>query len=416
MSGTSLNLYITGMNCIRCGTSHPIADYFEGCPACLAEGFPVSVAPHYEKVPHTYDRDHPEAWLAYPGGPFLGEGRTPLVALPKLAEEIGIRALFAKNESANPTGSHKDRMSALFVRRAKEIGATTVSAASSGNAGVSLAAYAARAGLRCVVVTTPKMSGNWRRAVEMHGAELIATATPEERWELIRRKAVAGEWYPATNYLTPPVGSNPFGVDGYRAIALELYGQCDADARPTDIIVPTARGDILWGIARGYLDLKKAGLVPTVPKVHAVEPFPRIARVFDGADLRGDFPGESKMASIGGSTVTYQALEALRLTGGRIATVDEAAVISDQRKLAQAGLYAELSSVAALSGVRRLVRQRTVSSEAHVVLVVTAHGYKEDAPYDHPLPIVSVEGGHSITRSRHGERAKLTDLTAYTHY
>ncbi|RWA51880.1 hypothetical protein AU476_20165 [Cupriavidus sp. UYMSc13B] len=179
-------------------------------------------------------------------------------------------------------------------------------------------------------------------------------------------------------------------MDGYRAIALELYGQSDAEAPPTDIVVPTSRGDILWGIAQGYLDLSGAGLIPKVPKVHAVEPFPRIARVFDGADLQEDFPGQSKMASIGGSTVTYQALQALRLTGGSPAAVDEAEVLSDQRELAQAGLYAELSSAAALTGLRKLVHEGTVSFEARVVLVVTSHGYKEEARYAHALPVVSV--------------------------
>ncbi len=122
MGRTSFNSNITGMNCIRCGALHPIADYFEGCPACLAEGFPASVAPYYEAAPSRFDRHHPEAWLAYPGGPFLGEGRTPLIALPQLANKIGVQSLFAKNEGANPTGSHKDRMSALlFSVRKKSV-------------------------------------------------------------------------------------------------------------------------------------------------------------------------------------------------------------------------------------------------------------------------------------------------------
>ncbi|RWM38703.1 pyridoxal-phosphate dependent enzyme [Mesorhizobium sp.] len=390
MGAAQLNPHISGMRCIRCGRLHPVADYFEGCPHCLAAGFVASVAPAYERFPTRADPLRPEESLAYPGGPFLGEGRTPLIELSRLAREIGVQRLSAKYEGANPTGSHKDRMSALVVQRAREAGATTVAAASSGNAGVSLAAYAAHAGLKCVVVTTPKMNANWRRAVEMHGAELVATATSEERWQLVARKARSGEWYPATNYLTPPVGSNPFGVDGYRAIAIELHIQMEGDPA-TDILVPTSRGDVLWGVAKGFHDLRQAGLLTRLPKIHAVEPFPRLTRVVAGADLRDTFRGTSALVSVGGLTVTFQALQALEMTGGSAVTVEEHDVQDDQRRLACAGLFLELSSAAALTGLKRLMAQKVIASDANAVLVATSHGYKEEAYYEQPINTVSVD-------------------------
>lgn len=390
MTGTQLNPHIVGMRCIRCSHMHPVADYFEGCPRCLAAGFPASVAPDYSTFPIGSGPLRPEAWLAYPGGPFLGEGRTPLIELETLAGEVGVRKLFAKYEGANPTGSHKDRMSALVVQRAKEIGASTVAAASSGNAGVSLAAYAAHAGMNCVVVTTPKMNANWRRAVEMHGAELVATATSGERWRLVEHRTRSGDWYPATNYLTPAVGSNPFGVDGYRAIAFELCYQAE-DEPVTDVLVPTSRGDILWGIARGFYDLREAGLLGRLPKVHAVEPFPRLIRVAAGEDFRGDFPGVSAMVSLGGSTVTFQALQALEMNGGTAVAVEERQVLDDQRRLARAGHYFELSSAAALSGLRKLVALKNVARDANVVLIATSHGYKEEARFEDPIDVVTAD-------------------------
>ncbi|WP_342965497.1 threonine synthase [Paraburkholderia sabiae] len=330
-----------------------------------------------------------ENWLAYSGGSVLGEGETPLVRLRALAQRIGVGSLSAKHEGANPTGSHKDRMSAFVVHRAREVGATTLAAASSGNAGVSLAAYAASAGLGCVIVTTPDMSANWRRAAEMHGAQIIATATSAERWLLVSEKARSGAWYPVTNYVTPPVGSNPFGVDGYRAIAYELFAQSGAH-QPTDIVVPTSRGDIIWGIAQGYADLRSAGLLKVLPKVHAVEPFPRITRVLAGADMRETFAGSSAVVSIDGATVTFQAVEALRMTGGTAVAVGDKQVQADQIELARAGLYLELSSVAALSGLKQLLHAGAVSREANAVIVVTSHGYKEDAHYERPLEPVSL--------------------------
>ncbi|MEM5435868.1 threonine synthase [Paraburkholderia diazotrophica] len=385
--GARRNPYMTGMRCIRCNRMFPIADYFEGCQRCLTTGWPASVVPEYDD--ELFRCQRPETWLAYSGGALLGEGNTPLVRLPVIEGLIGLGSVSAKYEGANPTGSHKDRMSAFVVQRAKEVGATTVAVASSGNAGVSLAAYAASAGLNCVIVTTPEMNANWRHAAETHGAEIVATATSKERWQLVAEKVRSGVWYPATNYLTPPVGSNPYGVDGYRAIAYELFEQAGAN-QPTDIVVPTSRGDIVWGVAQGYVDLRKAGLLTELPKVHAVEPFPRITRVLAGADMRETFPGSSALVSIGGGTVTFQAMEALRATGGTAVAIDADQAKTDQIELARAGLYLELSSASALSGLKKLVNDGVVSRDAKAVILATSHGYKEKVDYEHPLPTLSL--------------------------
>lgn len=143
------------------------------------------------------------------------------------------------------------------------------------------------------------------------------------------------------------------------------------------------------GVAKGYRDLQKAGLISKAPKVHAVEPFPRMTRVLGGADVRESFPGSSALVSLGGSTVTFQAMEALRITAGTAASVDESEVLRDQIELAHAGLYLELSSASALTGLRKHVRAGTISREARVVLVATSHGYKEEARYEHSIATVS---------------------------
>ena len=381
-----LNPRVIGLRCVRCGIVFPIADYFEGCPTCLSQDMPASLAIEY--------RDFPKSlksladWQVYPGHPSLGEGDTPLVSLEELAKEIGIRALYLKNEGANPTGSHKDRMSRLVVQRALEIGASTVAAASSGNAGVSLAAYAAHAGLACVIVTTPDMNPNWRRAIEMHGATLLATETPERRWQVLADRVGAGDWYPATNFAVPPVGSNPFGVDGYRSLAFEIFlGMGTSPC--TDILVPTSRADLLWGIARGYRDLKTAGLVTERPRIHAVEPFARISKVLAGEDYRGTFAGSSALTSIGGSTVTYQALDAIAECKGSAVVIDDRAARNDQVRLARCGFYLELSSAAALTGLRNLVANGEVARDAVVVLVGTSNGSSEHQSFGHPIAKVA---------------------------
>ena len=343
---------------------------------------PASLAVEYQEFPKSLTRL--ADWQVYPDHPTLGEGNTPLVPLEGLAKEIGVRALFLKNEGANPTGSHKDRMSRFVVQRALEIGASTVAAASSGNAGVSLAAYAAHVGLGCVIVTTPDMNPNWRRAIEMHGATLLATETAQCRWQVLADRVRAGDWYPATNFAVPPVGSNPFGVDGYRSLAFEIFLELGTRAC-TDILVPTSRADLLWGIARGYCDLQTAGLVEDRPRIHAVEPFDRISRVLAGEDYRGNFAGSSALTSIGGSTVTYQALDAIASCKGSAVAIDEAAARDDQKRLARCGFYLELSSASALTGLKKLVSQGMISSDAAVVLVGTSSGFSEFQTFSYPI-------------------------------
>ncbi|RKT10791.1 threonine synthase [Paraburkholderia sp. RAU2J] len=387
---SQLNPHISGMKCIQCGLVHALDDYFEGCPRCLKAGTPASVAPHYTDFPAELNAGNIMNWLSYRGASGLGEGSTPLSSLPRLAAVLGVNALHTKNEFCNPTGSHKDRMGAIVIQRAVDVGATTVAVASSGNAGVSTAAYAARAGIECVVVTTPDISPNWRRAIEMHGARIIATENPDDRWALIARRARQGDWYPVTNSIMPPVGSNPFGVDGYRAIAFELQLQFAAQP-PTDIVVPTARGDLLWGIAKGYQDLRDSGLVRSIPKVHAVEPFPRISLAQQGHGVVcRDYSGDTTMESIGGNTVTRQTLLALESTGGLGVAVRDEEVISDQLVLARAGLYLERSSVAALTGLRKLIDHGQIGQDARVVMVATSHGYKEKTEFDDSLSAVDV--------------------------
>lgn len=370
------NSALSGLRCIRCQRLWPIDDYFCGCPDCFKEGYPASVAPDFEYFPPVLKPENVSDWLAYPGQPLLGEGNTPIIDLPHLATSMGVGRLWVKNEGANPTGSHKDRMSAAFIRRAQNVGARTVAVASSGNAGVSVAAYAARAGIACVVVTTAGMSKGLVQAIEAHGSEIITVTNSAARWELISDRSQSGEWYPATNFTLPAVGSNAFGVDGYRTVAFELFLSLGPN-QPTDILVPTSRADLLWGIVKGYLDLRTAGLITELPHIHAIEPFPRLSRVLAGEDYIGHFDGQSPIKSLGGTTVTYQGVKALLQGRGCVATPPTELTIEAQCSLSRVGLYVESASAIVLSGLRLLRQASVIADDASVVLVMTSHGYKE---------------------------------------
>jgi threonine synthase len=385
-----VNPRLQALTCLRCGARYelhdPRVDQGLGCTACLQQGYPVSLRLEYRieegwRVEQAAGMFRFRALLPYHNFPTLGEGSTPLVELRSLARTLGVAKLWVKNEGQNPTGSHKDRMSPLAVARAAALGRDTVVAASSGNAGASLAAYAAAAGLRCVIYSTARISKAWRQAIEITGAELVIARTPEERWVIMQQRVREQGWYPVTNFLDPPVGSNPFGVDGYKTVAYEILEAC-GDNQPTVIFIPTARGDLLWGIWQGLQDGKQNGLCWEMPRLFAVEPAPRLSRVLAGEDYRQPFEEEPHaMISIGGSTVTYQSVSALRDShGGAVEVPMEKAELA-QHELARQGIYAELSAAASLAGLKILLKQGQIRGSDRVVLIITSHGFK-----DPPIP------------------------------
>lgn len=378
----TLNPMLSGFSCIRCQTELAIGDYFEGCPTCLAQGAPATVRPVFRQWPSSLGTPESSgmgryaAWMPYTSWVTLGEGGTSCTSFPGLAEEVNASAVFIKNEGQNPSGSHKDRMSCLAVTRAVDIGATGIVAASSGNGGASLALYAAAAGIQCCIVTTPALSPIYTRAITTTGAEIATAAESLDRWRLVSEMAREQGWFPATNYLNPPTGSNHFGSEGLRTIAYEIFEEVGAEGVDV-VLAPTSRGDLIWGLYEGFRQLKSMGLIGSVPRLFAVEPFPRISRVLRGEEVTGSFPGATSLFSIGGSTVTYQSVMALQDTGGGAVVVEDSVVARDQRRLARHGCYLESSSAATLTGLEILLKDGTISNAESVVLIATSNGYKE---------------------------------------
>ena len=385
----TLNPSLSGCVCIRCTAKLPIGDYFEGCPACLAEGQPSSVVSDFHSLPISVAGSSARgmaryaAWLPYSSWVSLGEGATSCLSFARLAEEVGIERLFIKSEGQNPSGSHKDRVSCLTVTRALDTGATRIVAASSGNGGASLALYAAAAGLACSIVVTPALTPIHHRAITLTGADMIVVEDTMERWALVAKMAQGQDCFPATNYLAPPVGSNHFGVEGLKTVAFELVE--DIGPRIDAVLVPTSRGDLVWGLYAGFQQMIAIGSIERMPRLFVVEPFARLSKVLDGAETTESFSGATSLFSIGGSTVTYQAVEAVRRSGGGAVVIDDAAVVRDASRLARHGCYAELSSAATLKGVETLLRQGKIRSDETVALIATSNGYK-DMPSGVGLP------------------------------
>jgi len=369
---------LLGLRCISCARQYPVQDLPGGCPHCAGHGTPASLELVYAALPRTLQPASSGykwgAWLPYTHGISLAEGDTPCIELPRLARELGIWKLSAKFEGMNPTGSHKDRMSAQGISRALDVGAQTVVLASSGNAAVSAAAYCAVAGLRCEVATYRDMPEPYVRALCRFGAKRVVFERSNERWAHVRQRVEREGAFALTNFSVPAVGSPVFGVEGYRAVALECVAD---DCVPDHVLVPTSRGDLLWGLYSGLRDLLAAGLIPHLPKLWAVEPFPRLSRVLAGASLQSEFEGQTAQSSIAGSTVTLQQKLAVQRSGGGVLVVNDLEAAKGVSQLAALGLWVELCAGSCLGALARLSKQGEILPSDHALLLLTARGDRD---------------------------------------
>ncbi len=322
----------------------------------------------------------------------LHEGDTPLVPVPSLAADVGVRAVLVKDESRNPTWSYKDRLAAVAVTQAVQRGRDTVVVSSTGNHGAAVAAYAARAGIRCVVLTVASVPLAMKTLMQSYGAQTVALEDPADRWVLMRRLVDERGWVPMSGFVGPPSGSNPFGCEGYKTIAYELHAQL-GDV-PDVVVMPVAYGDALAGVSRGFEDLVALGLTSRVPRLVAAEPFgPYGHALREGWRASATVPaGPSVAFSIATPSATWQGWDALTRTGGAAASADDERTMAAQHRLAAGdGLFLEASSATTVAVLPDLVARGVVRPDETVVLLGTSTGLKDiptTAERFAPVPVV----------------------------
>lgn len=309
----------------------------------------------------------------------LHEGDTPLVPVPGVGAHLGMSDVRVKDESRNPTWSYKDRLAAVAVTQALQHGGDTVVVSSTGNHGAAVAAYAARAGMRCVVLTLASVPLAMTTLMQSYGAITIALEAPADRWVLMRRMVEERGWVPMSGFVGPPSGSNPFGSDGYKTIAYELHAQLGEV--PDVVVTPVAYGDALAGIARGFSDLVELGISPRVPRLIAAEPFGAYQRaVREGFSAQATVPaGQTVAFSIGSPYATWQGWDAIMRTGGNAqATGGDDAIMAAQQELASRdGLFLEASSATTVAVLPALLERGVIGADEKVVLIGTSTGLKD---------------------------------------
>jgi threonine synthase len=279
------------------------------------------------------------------------------------------RSTYLKLESGNPTGSHKDRFHAITSALARLAGAHGVVTVSTGNHGVSCAAHAARDQLPCIVFTTGALPRALEVQIDGYGAQVLRVDEHARRTGI--SDLVAAGWLPATSSDPALSGAgNPYGADGYAAIADEIVDQLGC--LPEVVGVPVASGDLLVGVARGFRRHGSPGRRTLVLACQPSTASPLAASVAAGRPVKLD-----EHSSIARSTSDARsgrlALAAV-LSDCALVTVDDERIADATRALALEGMYAETSSALALAGIEQARARGLVEADATAVAILTATG------------------------------------------
>lgn len=297
----------------------------------------------------------------------LLEGNTPLIKLENLSKELGIE-LFAKIEGANPTGSFKDRGMVFALAKAKEEGSKAVICASTGNTSAAAAAYAARAGMRAVIVIPEgKVAAGKLAQAYMYGAEVIQIeGNFDVALEMVR---TISESSPIT--LVNSV--NPYRIEGQKTAAFEI---CDVlGAAPDYLAIPVGNaGNITayWKGFKEYNEKKQTGL----PKVFGFEA-EGAAAIVQGKPI--EFPETIATAIRIGNPASWEyAVAARDESGGLIEAVSDDEMIAAYKLIAsREGIFAEPASCASIAGVLRSVKEDKIAPGSKVVAILTGNGLKD---------------------------------------
>jgi threonine synthase len=379
---------LSHLECAACGAGHD-ADQVQGTCSCgsplLARYEADNVAANRAEIAER----PPDLWRYHELLPVrsaasvvsLGEGMTPLLALPRLGRSLGVPRLLMKDESLIPTGTFKARGAAVGVSRAAELGVTGVAMPTNGNAGAAWAAYAARAGIRSLIVMPAGAPAVTMTESAAAGAELYLVAG------LIgdAGRALGAVLHDRAGYRYQDVSTlkEPYRVEGKKTMGLEIAEQLGWRA-PDVIVHPTGGGVGIIGIYKSMLELRDLGWIDgALPKLVAVQASgcaPVVAAFDRGARSCEAWPDARTVAF--GLTVPkplgdFLILDAIYATAGTAIAVDDAALLSDQREVARLeGCFICPEGAACFSAIRRLRETGWLSGDEQVVVLNTGSGLK----------------------------------------
>ncbi len=389
-------VYVQYLKCSRCGTIYRLEDKPVMCRK--KDLGRLDIIYDYEAIKEAISLDEikkrdKNMWrykefLPVPDEKYivsLGEGYTPLIKAKRLAEHLGLKNLYLKEETRNPTGSFKDRCMSVSVSMAKYFGFKRAAVASSGNAAAALAAYGARAGIE-VYAFVPDFAGYGKIAqLLFYGAKVFRVKWTEAEDPTVKMMRLLAENYGF--YPSPSFGPfNPYQIEGPKTIAMEIVEQLGLRV-PDQVFIPTGAASLLTGVYNGFRDWNNVGWIDEYPKMVAVQPegnHPFVRAWMERADPDKIRPWEKPPETVAtGLEDTFPwdgdaGLRALYRTNGYGVVVSDPEIIEAMKLLASMeGIFAEPSGAAGLAGLIKALKEGKVDRDETIVVLVTGHGLKD---------------------------------------
>ncbi|MEM2911213.1 MAG: threonine synthase [Candidatus Bathyarchaeia archaeon] len=331
----------------------------------------------------------------------LNEGGTGLYHCRRLGNALGIKNLYVKNEGENPTGSFKDRGMTVGVSKALELGTKIVACASTGNTSASLAAYAAKAGISCVILIPSGgvAFGKLAQAI-IYGAKVIQIrGNFDQALHMVLKLSEEHKEIYLLNSI------NPYRLEGQKTIAFEICDQLNMES-PDWVVVPVGNAGNISAIWKGFTEFSKTGLIEKLPKMVGVQAegaAPIAKAIKNGKDKIVPIEKPETVASairIGAPVSWKKALRAIKDSRGTAETVADKEILEAQKMLARyEGLFVEPASASSIAGLKKMVENGEIGKDEVVVCVATGHGLKDpdivvkmfEKPYEVDAEISAIE-------------------------
>jgi threonine synthase len=305
----------------------------------------------------------------------LGEGLTPVIALGEVEGVEGVEVRL-KDDGSMPSGSFKARGMAVAVSRAKELGLKSLYVPSAGNAGVALAAYAARAGLNARVYLPERTPASMKHAVRLYGAEVVEVrGTIREAGEAARAQEKERGSFDLSTL------REPYRVEGKKTMGFEIFEQSAGEGPPDAIVYPTGGGTGLVGMAKAFSELNHLGLMDRTPRLYAVQPegcAPVVRAMAEGESRVTPWVEPYTIAPgllVPAPFASERVLEAVRSTKGGGVAVSDREILTAMRALAaRHGVSASPEGAAPYAALPKLLRDRSVRTGERVLLYNTGTG------------------------------------------
>jgi len=386
-------MHFLGYQCSLCGREYGPEAVTYTCPQ---DGGNLEVVLDYENIRKSTSPDElyamPERSLwrylpllpvGDPDGymtPLRAAGWTPNFMPPRLRQDLGLRFLWIKDESRNPTASFKDRASAVVVARAGEIGAKVVVTASTGNAGAALAGMAAAVGQRAVIFAPRSAPPAKVAQLLIFGAQvLLVDGNYDQAFDLSIQAAHEFDWYCRNT------GYNPFTLEGKKTAAFEIWETIlsrQVFERLPAVLVSVGDGNIISGLHKGFKDLHRLGWLDQIPRIFGVqaEGSAAIANAFRA--------GSEEILPVTATTLAdsiavdlprdgVRAVRAASQTGGAYLTVSDEEILAAIAALGKVGIFAEPAGATAYAGLVKALENGYIEAEDPVIVLNTGSGLKD---------------------------------------